>query len=126
MKKELRRSPAALPIGTGHEAGPTYQHDKFAIMKNSAWSSRNALRRTDVCILLNDVDRLLEIKDYYLADGSNPLWPFRKIFNKNTNPVSKESVMDEDVRRIFCDDVCILATLGGENGTYREETNDYT
>ena len=41
---------------------------------------------------LNDVDRLLEIKDY-LADGLT-IMAIQKIFNKNTNPVSKESVKE--------------------------------
>ena len=53
---------------------------------------------------LNDVDCLLEIKDYLVRWINH--YGHSEDFNKNTNPVSKESVKegdctDEDVRRIF-------------------------
>ena len=122
-EKELRRSLAVFPIGTVMKLTDLsarqiryYEEQRLVIPERSETNRR--------MYSLNDVDRLLEIKDY-LADGLT-IMAIQKIFNKNTNPVTKESVKealtDEDVRRIFYDEICILAaTLAEKNGTYRRK-----
>ena len=105
-EKELRRSLAVFPIGTVMKLTDLsarqiryYEEQRLVIPERSETNRR--------LYSLNDVDRLLEIKDY-LADGLTIL-AIQKIFNKNTNPVTKESVKetltDEDVRRIFYDEI---------------------
>ena len=105
-EKELRRSLAVFPIGTVMKLTDLsarqiryYEEQRLVIPERSETNRR--------LYSLNDVDRLLEIKDY-LADGLT-IMAIQKIFNKNSNPVTKESVKetltDEDVRRIFYDEI---------------------
>lgn len=127
-EKELRRSLAVFPIGTVMKLTDLsarqiryYEEQRLVIPERSETNRR--------MYSLNDVDRLLEIKDY-LADGLT-IMAIQKIFNKNTNPVSKESVKealtDEDVRRIFYDEIMHISRYSGvEKWNLQEETNDYT
>ena len=113
-EKELRRSLAVFPIGTVMKLTDLsarqiryYEEQRLVIPERSETNRR--------MYSLNDVDCLLEIKDY-LADGLT-IMAIQKIFNKNTNPVSKESVKealtDEDVRRIFYDEIMHISRLSG-------------
>ena len=106
-EKELRRSLAVFPIGTVMKLTDLSEEQRLVIPERSETNRR--------MYSLNDVDRLLEIKDY-LADGLT-IMAIQKIFNKNTNPVSKESVKealtDEDVRRIFYDEIMHISRFSG-------------
>ena len=113
-EKELRRSLAVFPIGTVMKLTDLsarqiryYEEQRLVIPERSETNRR--------MYSLNDVDCLLEIKDY-LADGLT-IMAIQKIFNKNTNPVSKESVKealtDEDVRRIFYDEFMHISRYSG-------------
>ena len=127
-EKELRRSLAVFPIGTVMKLTDLsarqiryYEEQRLVIPERSETNRR--------LYSLNDVDRFLEIKDY-LADGLT-IMAIQKIFNKNTNPVTKESVKetltDEDVRRIFYDEIMHISRYsGGCNSNLMEEANDYT
>ena len=113
-EKELRRSLTVFPIGTVMKLTDLsarqiryYEEQRLVIPERSETNRR--------MYSLNDVDRLLEIKDY-LADGLT-IMAIQKIFNKNTNPVTKESVKealtDEDVRRIFYDEIMHISRYSG-------------
>ena len=79
-EKELRRSLAVFPIGTVMKLTDLsarqiryYEEQRLVIPERSETNRR--------MYSLNDVDRLLEIKDY-LADGLT-IMAIQKIFNKN-------------------------------------------
>ena len=66
---------------------------------------------------LNDVDRLLEIKDY-LADGLT-IVAIQKIYsNVKKNPLEKpktnDGLTDEDVRRILYNEIMHIGRLSGQ------------
>ena len=113
-EKELRRSLAVFPIGTVMKLTDLsarqiryYEEQRLVIPERSETNRR--------MYSLNDVDRLLEIKDY-LADGLT-IMAIQKIFNKNNNSVTAESIKDaltdEDVRRIFYDEIMHISRLSG-------------
>lgn len=116
-EKELRRSLAVFPIGT--------------VMKLTDLSARQiryyeeqrliAPERSDTnrrMYSLNDVDRLLEIKDY-LADGLT-IVAIQKLYTRAQNApqaTAKEnpSLTDEDVRRIFYNEIMHISRLSGSD-----------
>ena len=113
-EKEFRRNMAVFPIGSVMKLTDLsarqirYYEDQELIKPDRNEGNRRMYS-------LNDVDCLLEIKDY-LADGLT-IMAIQKIFNKNSNPVTKESVKetltDEDVRRIFYDEIMHISRLSG-------------
>ena len=97
-EKELRRSLAVFPIGTVMKLTDLsarqiryYEEQRLVIPERSETNRR--------MYSLNDVDRLLEIKDY-LADGL-------------TKESVKEALTDEDVRRIFYDEIMHISRYSG-------------
>ncbi len=115
-EKELRRSLAVFPIGTVMKLTDLsarqiryYEEQRLVVPDRSDTNRR--------MFSLNDVDRLLEIKDY-LADGLT-IVAIQKLFQKKENthltPVAGEPLTDEDVRRIFYDEIMHISRLSGED-----------
>lgn len=103
-EKELRRSLAVLPIGTVMQLTELtarqiryYEQHQLVVPKRSQTNRR--------LYSLNDIDRLLEIKDY-LAEGLTLAAVKRRYQSKQQAAQPPQHVLtDEDVRRILYDEL---------------------
>jgi len=106
-EKELRRSLAVLPMGTVMKlTSLTARQIRYYEAQNLVSPERSDGNRR--LYSLNDVDRLLEIKDY-LADGVN-VAGIKAIYDQQQQAAQakqaaeKQPLTDEDVRRILQDE----------------------
>lgn len=113
-EKELRKSLAVFPIGTVMKltdlsARQIRYYEEQQLIKPERSDTNRRLYS------LNDVDRLLEIKDY-LADGLT-IMAIQKVFARQqdaTPPVTPtDTLTDEDVRRIFYNEIMHIGRLSG-------------
>ena len=115
-EKELRRSLAVFPIGTVMKLTDlTARQIRYYEEQRLITPERSDTNRR--MYSLNDVDRLLEIKDY-LSDGLT-IVAIQKIYsNKKKNPFEKTSsndgLTDEDVRRILYNEIMHIGRLSGQ------------
>jgi len=114
-EKELRRSLAVLPIGTVMKlTSLTARQIRYYEAQELVFPERNEGNRR--MYSLNDVDRLLEIKDY-LAEGVN-VAGIKAIYDQQQQAAqAKEAAQgqpltDEDVRRILQDEFIRQGGLG--------------
>ena len=122
-EKELRRSRAILPIGVVMELTDLtarqirYYEEKDLVMPLRSKTNRRLFS-------LNDIDRLLEIKDFLMEglsiEAIKRYYHQEKITNKSlivssekTNDVSSKALTDEDVRRIFYNEIMQISRLSG-------------
>ena len=115
-EKELRRSLAVFPIGTVMKLTDlTARQIRYYEEQRLITPERSDTNRR--MYSLNDVDRLLEIKDY-LADGLT-IVAIQKIYsNVKKNPLEKsttnDGLTDEDVRRILYNEIMHIGRLSGQ------------
>ncbi|WP_269924342.1 MerR family transcriptional regulator [Enterococcus innesii] len=112
-EKELRRSMSVFPIGTVMKLTDLtarqirYYEEQELIHPERSDGNRRMYS-------LNDIDTLLEIKDY-LSDGLN-MAGIKRVYEmkvaKEKEAKNKPLLTDEDVRRIFYDE---LLAQGGLN-----------
>ncbi|KRN88576.1 MerR family transcriptional regulator [Ligilactobacillus ceti] len=103
-EKELRRSLAVLPIGTvmcltDLTARQIRYYEKHELLK----PERNPSNRR--MYSLNDIDKLLEIKDY-LAEGMN-IAGIKEVYLKKAakkKKVREQAISDEKVRKMLRDE----------------------
>lgn len=122
-EKELRRSLAVLPIGTVMKlTSLTARQIRYYEAQQLVFPERNEGNRR--MYSLNDVDRLLEIKDY-LADGVN-VAGIKAIYDQQQQAARAKAtaqqrpLTDEDVRRILQDEFIRQGGLGHpEPGMHR-------
>ncbi|AYM03398.1 MerR family transcriptional regulator [Levilactobacillus yiduensis] len=114
-EKELRRSLAVLPIGTVMKlTSLTARQIRYYEAQQLVFPERNEGNRR--MYSLNDVDRLLEIKDY-LADGVN-VAGIKAIYDQQQQAAQAKAaaqhrpLTDEDVRRILQDEFIRQGGLG--------------
>ena len=118
-EKELRRSLAVLPIGTVMKlTNLSARQIRYYEEQDLIHPERNAGNRR--MFSLNDVDRLLEIKDY-LADGINMAGIKAIYAQKAQEAQQKEAdlarpLTDNDVRRILHDEFLNLGGLTSNQG----------
>ncbi|MCI7239939.1 MAG: MerR family transcriptional regulator [Aerococcus suis] len=101
-EKELRRSLAVFPIGT------VMKLTDLSARQVRYYEERDLItpQRTDTnrrMYSLNDVDRLLDIKDY-IAEG----WTVQAIYNHYKKPKEEHEhkpLTDDDVRRILYNEI---------------------
>ncbi|KRO04347.1 glutamine synthetase [Levilactobacillus paucivorans] len=117
-EKELRRSLAVLPMGTVMKlTSLTARQIRYYEAQGLITPERSDGNRR--LYSLNDVDRLLEIRDY-LADGVN-IAGIKAIYDQqNAATMAKQSAQqqpltDEDVRRILQDEFIRQGGLGHPN-----------
>lgn len=103
-EKELRRSMAVFPIGTVMQLTDlSARQIRYYEDQNLIKPERNSGNRR--MYSLNDMDRLLEIKDF-LSDGFNIAAIKRKYSEREENKVNKQKALtDADVRRILHDEL---------------------
>ena len=115
-EKELRRSLAVFPIGTVMKLTDlTARQIRYYEEQRLITPERSDTNRR--MYSLNDVDRLLEIKDY-LSDGLT-IVAIQKIYsNVKKNPLEKptanDGLTDEDVRRILYNEIMHIGRLSGQ------------
>ena len=115
-EKELRRSLAVFPIGTVMKLTDlTARQIRYYEEQRLITPERSDTNRR--MYSLNDVDRLLEIKDY-LSDGLT-IVAIQKIYsNEKKNPLEKittnDGLTDEDVRRILYNEIMHIGRLSGQ------------
>lgn len=114
-EEKLRRSMSVFPIGTVMKlTGLTARQIRYYEEQDFVHPKRNEGNRR--MYSLNDIDILLEIKDY-LSDGLN-MSKIKRIYEmrqvKKQEEKNKKPLTDQDVRQIFRDE--ILAQ-GGLNKT---------
>lgn len=110
-EKELQRSKSVLPIGTVMKLTDLtarqiryYEEQKLVIPQRTEGNRR--------MYSLNDIDKLLEIKDY-LNDGIN-MAGIKAIYarqKKRADDLQSESLTDNDVRRILHDEFLNISGL---------------
>ncbi|VDG19836.1 MerR family transcriptional regulator [Lactiplantibacillus mudanjiangensis] len=118
-EKELRRSLAVLPIGTVMKlASLSARQIRYYEEQGLIQPERNAGNRR--MFSLNDVDRLLEIKDY-LADGIN-MAGIKEIYAQQQQKAAQQAealaqpLTDIDVRRILHDEFLNIGGLKTKDG----------
>lgn len=113
-EKELRRSQAVLPIGTVMKLTKLsarqirYYEEQSLVMPQRNEGNRRMYS-------LNDIDRLLEIKDY-LDEGIN-MAGIKHIYDEKARKQAQKKAQmekpltDADVRRIFRDEIMSVSGL---------------
>ena len=115
QEKELRRSMSVFPIGTVMKLTDLsarqirYYEEQDLIHPERSEGNRRMYS-------LKDIDVLLEIKDY-LSDGLNmagikKLYELKKVENETK---AKQQLTDNDVRRIFYDEILSQGGLSQTN-----------
>ncbi|MFB9770596.1 MerR family transcriptional regulator [Lactiplantibacillus modestisalitolerans] len=118
-EKELRRSLAVLPIGTVMKLTDlSARQIRYYEEQGLIQPERNAGNRR--MFSLNDVDRLLEIKDY-LTDGINMAGIKQIYAMQKQRAAQKEAdlarpLTDQDVRRILHDEFLNIGGLKSQRG----------
>ncbi|WP_125546176.1 MerR family transcriptional regulator [Levilactobacillus lindianensis] len=117
-EKELRRSLAVLPMGTVMKlTSLTARQIRYYEAQGLITPERSDGNRR--LYSLNDVDRLLEIRDY-LADGVNiagikAIYDQQQAATKAKQSAQQQPLTDEDVRRILQDEFIRQGGLGHPN-----------
>ncbi|MCQ9210509.1 MerR family transcriptional regulator [Granulicatella seriolae] len=116
-EKELRRSLSVFPIGT------VMKLTDLTARQIRYYEEQQLIRpeRTDTnrrMYSLNDVDHLLEIKDY-LSEGLS-IMAIQKIFERQSKALQQKDgqlagLTDEDVRRIFYSEIMHISGLSGND-----------
>src|SRR5699024_2308868 len=114
-EKELRRSMSVFPIGTVMKLTDlTARQIRYYEEQDLIHPERSEGNRR--MYSLKDIDVLLEIKDY-LSDGLNmagikKLYELKKVENETK---AKQQLTDNDVRRIFYDEILSQGGLSQTN-----------
>ncbi|OFI49060.1 MerR family transcriptional regulator [Floricoccus tropicus] len=116
-ERELRRSMAVFPIGTVMKLTDlSARQIRYYEDQELIFPARNDGNRR--MYSLNDIDVLLEIKDY-IGDGLN-IAQIRKVYEKNKaekeNKLSK-SLSDKEVRRLLEDELIRQSRFNGKADT---------
>ncbi|MGX7197064.1 MerR family transcriptional regulator [Enterococcus olivae] len=115
-EKELRRSMSVFPIGTVMKLTDlTARQIRYYEEQNLIHPERSEGNRR--MYSLNDIDTLLEIKDY-LSDGLNMAGIKRVYEMKKAEEQAareKKPLTDKDVRRIFYDEILSQGGLSHPN-----------
>lgn len=111
-EKELRRSLSVLPIGTVMKlTSLTARQIRYYEQHQLIFPDRSEGNRR--LFSLNDVDRLLEIKDY-LADGLN-IAEVKEQFARQAE-ARKRSISDSQMRKILRDELLQTGRLTDDDG----------
>lgn len=98
-EKELRRTMAVLPIGTAMTlTGLSARQIRYYEKQNLVIPKRNASNRR--MYSLNDIDALLEIKDY-ISEGMN-IADIKRVRAKQKE--KRKTLDDDEVRKLLRDD----------------------
>ncbi|MEJ6400541.1 MerR family transcriptional regulator [Nicoliella lavandulae] len=117
-EKELRRSLSVLPIGTVMKlTNLTARQIRYYEEQGLVLPKRNEGNRR--MYSLNDIDRILEIKDY-LSEGMNiadiqSVFAKREAKRKREQAALSKSISDDEARRLLHKEFLNLGGLAGNN-----------
>lgn len=120
-EKELRRSMSVFPIGTVMKLTDlSARQIRYYEEQDLIHPERNEGNRR--MYSLNDIDILLEIKDY-LNDGLNMAGIKRiyemKEYEKQNPPYAQKNLTDHDVRRILYDEIVSASGMSGKPNPFQ-------
>ncbi|ANJ69679.1 MULTISPECIES: MerR family transcriptional regulator [Latilactobacillus] len=121
-EKHLRRNLAVLPIGTVMKlTGQTARQIRYYEAQALVFPERTTGHQR--LFSLNDVDRLLEIKDY-LAEGTT-MAQIRQIYQKKADRQRDKQLSDEKARRLLANELLSVGGLVGQQSTISQSSKLY-
>ncbi|AOO75146.1 MerR family transcriptional regulator [Latilactobacillus curvatus] len=121
-EKHLRRNLAVLPIGTVMKlTGQTARQIRYYEAQALVFPERTTGHQR--LFSLNDVDRLLEIKDY-LAEGTT-MAQIRQIYQKKADRQRDKQLSDEKARRLLANELLSVGGLVGQRSTISQSSKLY-
>lgn len=121
-EKQLRRNLAVLPIGTVMKlTGQTARQIRYYEAQALVFPQRTTGHQR--MFSLNDVDRLLEIKDY-LAEGTT-MAQIRQIYQKKVERQHDKQLSDEKARRLLANELLSVGGLVGQRTTISQSSKLY-
>lgn len=121
-EKHLRRNLAVLPIGTVMKlTGQTARQIRYYEAQALVFPERTTGHQR--LFSLNDVDRLLEIKDY-LAEGTT-MAQIRQIYQKKADRQRDKHLSDEKARRLLANELLSVGGLVGQQSTISQSSKLY-
>ncbi|KRM21183.1 MerR family transcriptional regulator [Latilactobacillus graminis] len=121
-EKQLRRNLAVLPIGTVMKlTGQTARQIRYYETQALVFPERTIGHQR--MFSLNDVDRLLEIKDY-LAEGTTMV-QIRQIYQKKADRQRDKQLSDEKARRLLANELLSVGGLVGQRSTISQSSKLY-
>ncbi|ASN62279.1 MerR family transcriptional regulator [Latilactobacillus curvatus] len=121
-EKHLRRNLAVLPIGTVMKlTGQTARQIRYYEAQALVFPERTTGHQR--LFSLNDVDRLLEIKDY-LAEGTT-MAQIRQIYQKKADRQRDKQLSDKKARRLLANELLSVGGLVGQQSTISQSSKLY-
>ncbi|MCT3528402.1 MerR family transcriptional regulator [Latilactobacillus curvatus] len=121
-EKHLRCNLAVLPIGTVMKlTGQTARQIRYYEAQALVFPERTTGHQR--LFSLNDVDRLLEIKDY-LAEGTT-MAQIRQIYQKKADRQRDKQLSDEKARRLLANELLSVGGLVGQQSTISQSSKLY-
>ena len=121
-EKHLRRNLAVLPIGTVMKlTGQTARQIRYYEAQALVFPERTTGHQR--LFSLNDVDRLLEIKDY-LAEGTT-MAQIRQIYQKKADRQRDKQLSDKKARRFLANELLSVGGLVGQQSTISQSSKLY-
>ena len=118
-EKHLRRNLAVLPIGTVMKlTGQTARQIRYYEAQALVFPERTTGHQR--LFSLNDVDRLLEIKDY-LAEGTT-MAQIRQIYQKKADRQRDKQLSDKKARRLLANELLSVGGLVGQQSTISQSS----
>ena len=121
-EKHLRRNLAVLPIGTVMKlTGQTARQIRYYEAQALVFPERTTGHQR--LFSLNDVDRLLEIKDY-LAEGTT-MGQIRQIYQKKADRQRDKQLSDKKARRLLANELLSVGGSVGQQSTISQSSKLY-
>ena len=121
-EKQLRRNLAVLPIGTVMKlTGQTARQIRYYESQELVLPERTPGHQR--LFSLNDVDRLLEIKDY-LAEGATMVQS-RQIYRKQAQKMQQRHLTDTKARQLLAEEMLSVGGLVGQRPSISQSSKLY-
>ncbi|MCP8858035.1 MerR family transcriptional regulator [Latilactobacillus fuchuensis] len=121
-EKQLRRNLAVLPIGTVMKlTGQTARQIRYYEAQQLVLPERTAGHQR--LFSLNDVDRLLELKDY-LAEGAT-IAQIRQIYQKQAQKRQQPELSDTQTRQLLAQELLSVSGLVGQRSAISQSSKLY-
>lgn len=121
-EKQLRRHLAVLPMGTVMKlTGQTARQIRYYESQQLVLPERTAGHQR--LFSLNDIDRLLEIKDY-LAEGAT-MQQIRQIYQKQAQKAQQRQLSDAQTRQLLAQELLSVGGLVGQQSAISQSSKLY-
>lgn len=121
-EKQLRRHLAVLPMGTVMKlTGQTARQIRYYESQQLVLPERTTGHQR--LFSLNDIDRLLEIKDY-LAEGAT-MQQIRQIYQKQAQKAQQRQLSDAQTRQLLAQELLSVGGLVGQQSAISQSSKLY-